>query len=53
MSGRDRTASGAILGPTVAGTWYPADRTGLERQLDGFFADADANAGVSLAQRQV
>ncbi len=40
MNGRNRTASGAILGPTVAGTWYPADRTGLERQLDGFFADA-------------
>ena len=42
MNGRNRTASGAILGPTVAGTWYPADRTGLERQLDGFFADAGA-----------
>ena len=40
MNGRDRTASGTILGPTVAGTWYPADRTELERQLDGFFADA-------------
>ncbi len=47
MNGRNRTASGAILGPTVAGTWYPADRTGLERQLDGFFADAHADAGGS------
>ena len=47
MSGRNRTASGAILGPTVAGTWYPADRTGLERQLDGFFTEADTDAGGS------
>ena len=30
----------SVLGPTVAGTWYAADRAGLTRQLDGFFAEA-------------
>jgi len=28
---------GETLGPTAAGRWYPADRAGLERQLDGLF----------------
>ncbi len=43
MNGRNGTAPGSVLGPTVAGKWYPADRAGLERQLDGFFADADSS----------
>jgi len=29
------------LGPTVAGTWYPADRVQLQRQLDDMFREAD------------
>jgi AmmeMemoRadiSam system protein B len=27
-----------VLGPTVAGRWYPADRAELERQVDGLLA---------------
>jgi len=33
---------GETLGPTVAGRWYPADSSGLERQLDGLFEDTQS-----------
>ena len=50
MNGGNATTTGGILGPTVAGTWYPADRAGLERQLDGFLADA-ADEARELSDR--
>jgi AmmeMemoRadiSam system protein B len=36
-------AEGGVLGPAVAGSWYPADGAALERQLDGFFRDAGSD----------
>jgi len=34
---------GDVLGPVVAGSWYPADRDALAREVDGFLAGADAS----------
>ncbi len=41
MSDRARSA---VLGPTVAGRWYPADGDALGRELDDLYRRADAEA---------
>jgi len=38
-------STGDVLGPAVAGTWYPADGPGLQRQVDDLFRQADDAAG--------
>lgn len=35
-----------VLGPAVAGTWYPAERDALARLVDGLLADASSRPGT-------
>ena len=43
-------STGDVVGPAVAGTWYPADGQELERQVDDLFRQAAEAAGSSAPE---
>jgi AmmeMemoRadiSam system protein B len=40
--------AGVALGPAVAGTWYPAARDELEKQVDSLLGGADARSSAAI-----